>query len=134
MERLFIRLALLTLVLVPAASGAGSIKTAPKTASTAAPIPAPPPSAAVSLPKAMPAARQELYYWYLAPIDLFNDENTISAEAWEWWVNLDCLVDQDPTGGVLLLQGYTNNVYPHNFPPSVFLYYHLTLLTKKKPR
>ena len=134
MERLFIRLALLTLVLVPAASGAGSIKTAPKTASTAAPIAAPPPSAAVSLPKAMPAARQELYYWYLAPIDLFNDENTISAEAWEWWVNLDCLVDQDPTGGVLLLQGYTNNVYPHNFPPSVFLYYHLTLLTKKKPR
>ena len=123
MERLFIRLALLTLVLV--ASGAGSTKTGAET---------PAPSAAVSLPKAMPAARQELYYWYLAPIDLFNDENTISAEAWEWWVNLDCLVDQDPTGGVLLLQGYTNNVYPHNFPPSVFLYYHLTLLTKKKPR
>jgi len=123
MERLFIRLALLTLVLV--ASGAGSTKTGAE---------APAPSAAVSLPKAIPAARQELYYWYLAPIDLFNDENTVSAEAWEWWVNLDCLVDQDPTGGVLLLQGYTNNVYPHNFPPSVFLYYHLTLLTKKKPR
>jgi hypothetical protein len=110
MQRLFIRLALLTLVLV--ASGAGSTKTA-ATAATA------------------PAARQELYYWYLSPIDLFNDENTISAEIFEWWVNLDCEVDQNPSGGILLENGYTNNVYPHNFPPSVFLYYHLTLLTKK---
>jgi hypothetical protein len=112
MKRLFIRLAPLTLVLVLAASGAGSTKTA----TTSAPA---------------PAARQELYYWYLWPENLFNDENTISAEIFELWVDFDCLIDQDPSGGVLLEEGYTNSVYPQNLPPAAFLYIHLPLLTSK---
>ena len=112
MERLFVRLTLLTLILVLVVSGAGPTKTA----ATAAPA---------------PAARQELYYWYLWPENLFNDENTITAEIFELWDDFDVLIDQDPSGGILLEEGYTNSVYPQNLPPSVFLYMHLPLLTAK---
>jgi hypothetical protein len=122
MEHLFVRLALLTLVLVPAASGAGSTKTAPKTTNKTIPTAAPAPS-----------ARQELYYWYLWPENLFQDENTISAEIYELWVDLDVDINQEPAGGILIEEGYTNSVYPQNLPPSVFLYMHVPLLRRKKP-
>jgi hypothetical protein len=75
-------------------------------------------------PSAPATTKTAWYYWYTYPDDTYNDFNTISGEEnelfWEYWVP----IDQNSAGGTLLMRGYINNVYPHNFPASVFLYGH----------
>lgn len=100
MQRLLIRIACLTAVLV--LSGAGFSRTS----------------------DAAPFTRQVSYYWYTWPDDTYNDYNTVSAEEYEMWIYYDAPVNEDPAGGELVERGFTNNVYPHEFPPTQFLYVH----------
>jgi hypothetical protein len=80
---------------------------------------------------AQPAAttattKQIYYYWYVVPLDLFNDYNSLSAEEWEWEVYYGGYIcNTDPSGGTLLAEGYIDNTYPHDEPPSVYLYIHM---------
>lgn len=70
------------------------------------------------------ASRDQLYYWY-TPDDQYNDENTITDEEDEWYIYLGGVpVDEDPSGGTLLVQGYINNSDPHEYLPAVYLYAH----------
>jgi hypothetical protein len=64
------------------------------------------------------------YYWYTDPGDEYNDYNSVGVEEEEMWIYYGAPVNTDPTGGTLIEEGYTNNVYPHEFPPSQFLYVH----------
>jgi hypothetical protein len=73
---------------------------------------------------AAPLARQVSYYWYSYPYDTYNDYNTLAEEEWEMWVYYDAPVNTDPAGGTLIERGYTNHVYPHEFPAVYFLYVH----------
>jgi hypothetical protein len=73
---------------------------------------------------AAPPVRQVSYYWYSYPYDEYNDYETVANETYEMWVWYGVPVNSDPAGGTLIERGYTNNVYPHEFPPVEFLYEH----------
>ncbi|GGB23670.1 hypothetical protein GCM10011511_54410 [Puia dinghuensis] len=66
-----------------------------------------------------------LYYWYLEPEDVYNDELSIGDECFEWWVALGgMIIDQNPMNGTLIVCGYLNDNYPHSAYPAVYLYAH----------
>jgi hypothetical protein len=70
------------------------------------------------------SVKSSLYYFYTYPDDTFNDLNTVSGEETELENEYGVVVNQWSAGGTLLMRGYVTNAYPHNFPPSVFLYGH----------
>ena len=69
-------------------------------------------------------ARQVYYYWYDEPQDTYDNYDT-TADMINTWENLlGVMVNTNPAGGTLIVEGYNDNVYPHDVPPTVFLYAH----------
>jgi hypothetical protein len=84
-------------------------------------------SAGLRKPTSTPApvkAKGAYYYWYTVPDDSYNDLTTISNEEDELFWEYEVLVNENPSGGTLLMRGYINSSYPHNMPASVYLYGH----------
>jgi hypothetical protein len=105
MQRLSLRL--LAAFVVLALSGAGFTKKASATANSNS------------------SNRQKSYYWFFAQADWFFDYNTVANEEWEMEADFGGLVDENPTGGLLLDLGYQDDSDdPHDFPPLIFLYQH----------
>src|SRR5580693_4884003 len=68
---------------------------------------------------------QVMYYWYLEPDDLYDQYADVADEEYELWVLYGgYVVNQIPTGGTLVAEGFLNNYYPHNEFPSAWLYVH----------
>jgi hypothetical protein len=109
----------ITAIAVLALSGSGFLKK---------PVPAATPTSARTVP-ATPAQKAKafdtnIYYWFSAFDDSYNDYETTAWEIWEMEIYYDVTVNTNPAGGTLIEQGYWNNSDPHEFPSMVFLYGH----------
>ena len=69
------------------------------------------------------STRDQLYYWYDMN-DNFVDRASVATEEIELETKYGVLVDQNPTGGTLLEEGYVAAGKPHTDLPGGMLYGH----------